>query len=345
MGDQNFDLQKQIISEVQKLLKSSNGMDAPLIAKLIMDLYPSDFEIRDCPVCKTKDWVFDFAGTTTLPAELYQGTPEFPIYARGALPLIYGHCRTCGGGQVVVAPKSHWIDPTIALEGNFGAWMEDSSYIEDKLIHSRLHYKKSNLEQFKSDSPKVLEVSPGSGVFLKTLRDEFGWKNVQGVEPDPCAAYIAKTKYDLPVINDYIYHVRNQANYDLVIFDNSLEHHSDPASALTAARDFLRPDGGLYIVVPNYHSYAVEKLKTAYCNLNWGHWSYFTMQNLHALVTKANFKVLAGYSFYFESSMKSQYNQAPSDVDTFLNGEEIAQLKSEDKAFRGEYLHLIAKKI
>jgi len=344
-GSQNFDLQKKVIEEVRATLLSRGAMNAPFVAKAICSFYPHDFEVRDCPVCKVKNWMFDFANSKTLPAQLYPGAMEFPFYSRETLPMIYGHCKSCGIGQIVVSPKSFWIDPNIKIEGNYGEWMESESYLAEKLTHSRVHYQRGHLDQFKSDKASVMEVSPGNGIFLKTLRDEYGWKDLLGIEPDPAAATSAQRKFHIPMINEYIYRIRHKSDLDLVVFDNSLEHHSDPEHALSVAKDCLRPGGGLFIVVPNYHSYAVEHLKNEYFNMNWGHWSYFTVQSLYKLVRNVGFEVLNAYCTFLEPSIIPIYGKDPKNVELTLSGEAIEALPMKEKVFRGEFIYMVAKKL
>ncbi len=339
-----FDDQKALIEYIRSILVKNDAEAAPQIAKMICDFYPEDFKVSKCPTCKTKDWIFDYAGTKTLPAQLYPGSDEFPFYSREILPLIYGHCKHCGCGQILITPNQHWINPKFSSEAAYGQWMENQSFIEEKLKHTRIHYTRSNLEQFKTHRSSVLEVSPGVGVFLNTLITEFGWKKHLGIEPDKFAYELGKRKFDLNIINNYVYTVRNITNFDLVVFDNSLEHHSDPALALAAAYDYLRPGGGLFIVVPNYHSYAIEKLKINYFNLDWGHWSYFTVQSLHKLVSQANFKTKFAYSSFIEPSIRHLINPEDPKIELTINEYDISNLDPKLKALRGEFIYLIAEK-
>ena len=99
----------------------------------------------------------------------------------------------------------------------------------------------------------LLDVGSGDGSFLQMMRD-LGFA-VQGVEPDPAAAAVAKA-HGLPVIESSI----EQASlpddtFDVIVMSHVIEHVADPVAAFVAARRGLRPGGRLLVFTPNSESW------------------------------------------------------------------------------------------
>lgn len=98
---------------------------------------------------------------------------------------------------------------------------------------------------------KVLDVGCSRGGFghaLKLRRDVEVW----GVEPNPEAAAVAAQRLD-HVINDFFGpgNPLPEAYFDLITFNDSLEHMPDPVRILDYCRSRLRPGGQINCCVPN----------------------------------------------------------------------------------------------
>lgn len=345
LGNMNFEIQAKIIKLAKERCQYSI-LESFAVAKEIIKFYPHDFEISACPVCASLRTKLVYSSSNkSIQASVYPGGRELPIYSRETLPLIYAECIDCGTSRILVIPTTHWLDPFFSINGQFGQWMESKNYIEEKTQHIKKHYLKAQLEQFKStEKNSVLEISPGNGLLLKFLRDEYGWKNTIGVEPDSCAVQSANNFYKINLINDYVYRIRNIEGIDLVILDNSLEHHSNPKLTLSIVKDYVRLDGGVFIVVPNYHSLSVEKLGIEYFNLNWGHWHYFTPQSLIKLVESVGLTVKNIYSDNIETH--DSENSTVSNEEVF-SSKDIYKLKNagcDEKILRNDFIYLLAEK-
>lgn len=105
-----------------------------------------------------------------------------------------------------------------------------------------------------SQNKNVLEVGSGTGVFLNHLVNKFGSK-VFGIEPSREFVRIARERFNLEIyegtLRSYHEEYGTRKPYDLIIFDQVLEHLYNPLSALVEARNLLQKNGFIYIGVPN----------------------------------------------------------------------------------------------
>lgn len=96
---------------------------------------------------------------------------------------------------------------------------------------------------------RVLDVGCGYGWFLEEARD--AGAEPEGVEPDEAVARVARST-GLPVHVGYFPDAIRQAGaFDVVTFNDVLEHIPDVRGALEALRAILRPHGTLVVSIPN----------------------------------------------------------------------------------------------
>lgn len=112
----------------------------------------------------------------------------------------------------------------------------------------------------------ALDVGCGSGVFLSVLK-RYGW-NVQGVEFKEVAAKAARENHGIDVFVGNLEDAKfEDDSFDFVSFHHSLEHVADINGMLAEVKRILKPDGVLYIEVPN-----VESLSQWISGEYWLHW-------------------------------------------------------------------------
>ncbi len=97
---------------------------------------------------------------------------------------------------------------------------------------------------------RVLDLGCGTGEFLKLAKDK--GCEVIGIEPGRTYAEFARSEYGIDVINA----PWQQADlplggFDVVTCQQVVEHLRDPMAALAAMAQWLKPDGRLYISVPD----------------------------------------------------------------------------------------------
>lgn len=97
---------------------------------------------------------------------------------------------------------------------------------------------------------RVLDVGAGSGEFVYVLR-AMG-HDASGLEPNEGYARFAADILGLPVTRGFLQDARIEpASQDVVTMFHVVEHLESPSNALRHARQWLRPDGRLFVEVPN----------------------------------------------------------------------------------------------
>ncbi|NLE76978.1 MAG: class I SAM-dependent methyltransferase [Chloroflexi bacterium] len=141
--------------------------------------------------------------------------------------------------------------------------------------------------------PRLLDVGCGAGYLLDAGR-ALGW-SVQGVELSPYAARQAQETLGLPVVQGDLQSAGlPPGSFDLVVMRELLEHVEEPLALLQEARRVLRPQGLLWVQVPN----DLEGLRMRLFRPVWWlipplHLTYFTRETLAAMLERAGFGVAA----------------------------------------------------
>ena len=109
---------------------------------------------------------------------------------------------------------------------------------------------------------KLLDVGCGNGDFLARMKGH-GW-DVQGIEPDPAGAAVARERGLVVTAGILAEGTFQPASFDVVTMSHVLEHLPDPIQTLRACRQLLRPGGKLVALTPN-----VESLGTQVFGRHW----------------------------------------------------------------------------
>lgn len=99
---------------------------------------------------------------------------------------------------------------------------------------------------------RVLDVGAGFGQILYLLQKEKGVTTV-GIEPDPFSREVAKEKSGVELIDTTVeeYVKTNPEPFDFIYMDQVFEHLLSPLESLRDLKRLLKPDGVMYIGVPN----------------------------------------------------------------------------------------------
>lgn len=187
-------------------------------------------------------------------------------------------CPNCGLG----------VTKQLKLQG--GEYHRDKTYIEEEKLFENIFLKRVNLIYNFKKHGKALEVGSSTGIFLSLLKNK-GWV-VKGVEISETAAKIAK-KRGIDVLVKPFQEINIEEKFDLIIFNHTLEHLSDPKKILEKSHSILNKNGIIYIDLPNYGGVSANIL-----GLKWPmllpeeHQWHFTYNALKVLLTDLGFKII-----------------------------------------------------
>lgn len=118
---------------------------------------------------------------------------------------------------------------------------------------SQAKYSIEGLRDGLTSASRVLEIGCSYGFLLHALEEGTG-AEVEGVEPNDISGRFAEAEFGFPVfhgtVEEYLASPL-QEGYDLIIIYHVLEHLPDPVAVLRALRQRLKPDGRLYVCVPD----------------------------------------------------------------------------------------------
>lgn len=142
-----------------------------------------------------------------------------------------------------------------------------------------------------TDSPArcSLDIGSSSGEFVYLLQT-LGFQ-AKGIEPHAGYATYARNMLGIPVHNSTLQQgLSSEApgSLDLISMFHVLEHLPEPVSALRSIGQKLKPDGLLYIEVPN-----ATRLCSPHYMFFRAHTLYFTGKTLRVLLETAGFRLVA----------------------------------------------------
>lgn len=134
---------------------------------------------------------------------------------------------------------------------------------------------------------RLLDVGCGSGGFIAAMRER-GWQ-VQGVEPDPEAALVARESFGLEVTCGTLEEAALPgASVDAITLHHVIEHVLDPVALLTECCRVLRPRGRLVAVTPNVESLGHRFFKSCWRGLELPrHLHLFSLRSLQTCADRA----------------------------------------------------------
>jgi SAM-dependent methyltransferase len=219
----------------------------------------TEYSGRPCPLCGNTDSALSAVVKTRPACEIDYGiTPE--RYFR----RIY-RCRAC-----TVFFNDHECLPASLYSGAYN----DATYGErfrarydaimslppaesdNKQRAKRLH---AALQQrgLNPSKTRVLDIGVGLGVFLAEMR-KYGYRTY-AVDPDPRAVRHAR---EVVGVDDAwvgtLEELRLNSTFELITLNKVLEHVPSPVSAASVLRNHIKPDGTVYIELPDGDAAAVE---------------------------------------------------------------------------------------
>jgi SAM-dependent methyltransferase len=229
-------------------------------------------------------------------------------------PIFRKVCPVCEAAMSPGIAKWHMVCPTCGYES-----AELASAINSKDIVSALdeHAREVSLKsvrdvnfsvltqilrQLKPQGGRLLDVGCAHGWFLDKTKDFF---RSSGVEPDESIFNATKAR-GLEVAHGYFPQaLLPDSKFDIIAFNDVLEHIPPVEDALTACKEHLNPDGLLLINLPSSNGffYRLSKLLArlgidGFFDRMWQkgmpspHVHYFNQRNLRQLLGRHQFEIV-----------------------------------------------------
>lgn len=146
---------------------------------------------------------------------------------------------------------------------------------------------------------RVLDVGCFAGAFGELLAARCPGVEVWGIEPDPDAAAAAAQRLHRVVCGTFPGDVPAGEEFDVIVFNDVLEHMIDPWSALAAATALLSADGRVVASIPNVRHFSVSAALVLHGRwryhrsgiLDRTHLRFFTRYEIHEMFREAGLPV------------------------------------------------------
>lgn len=285
-----------------------------------------DTESVDCRVCGVKDATLLFSSW-----DMWSGAKK-----EDRRSFQYVRCRGCGlvylnprvrpsevgkfytGDYVSHSDASRTVTPsrpaTPGKRRTLPRWLRVRTWLRMRFEHARnprlpsgavtrflvalfrrTRFAKGGPLLFPGDGLELLDVGCGVGRLLARYRD-LGW-TVAGVEPSAnavktCLERQLNVRQGLLKASDW-----GRARFDAVVLIHVFEHIPEPRELLGEVRDVLKPDGILYMAMPNERSVAARLFRKYWIGADVPrHYYLYGPATLSRLLVEEGFEVIEWYT-------------------------------------------------
>lgn len=198
---------------------------------------------------------------------------------------------------------------TLPQPKNLDRYYESENYIShtdsqktvfDKIYQFLKNYNiRYKLNLLPKNSKTILDFGCGTGEFLAHAQKRN--LTIFGIEPNPTALKIAQTKLGKDRISSGdIYSIPEQ--FDVITLWHVLEHIPHLENFLPTLISKLKPDGKLFIAVPNYQSYDASIYKNHWAAYDVPrHLWHFSPKSMKSLFSDFGMKIEKTYPLWLDS--------------------------------------------
>lgn len=252
-----------------------------LIDKIQLGNAPPMEEVKDCPLCDSSEssflfWNFD---------RFYHLPGKFGIVQCKNCSLVRLSPRPAKESLGFYYPQENYYSyqtPTVSIKnlsnrsfisriregirqtvfdnlgypvGKLSAWQKILQPLIVKLFSKQSTYGwGEKFPKYKKDG-FALDIGCGNGSQLSYLKHH-GWK-VIGLDLSEQASEVAKKNFGIDVYVGELENLPYPPNtFDFIIMSHVLEHVTSPVETLKRVKELLKPDGVVYVEVPNYESFS-----------------------------------------------------------------------------------------
>lgn len=191
---------------------------------------PEEVVSLPCPLCGSVDG-----------EQLYTEHRSLGIKQCAGCSLIYTSPRIRKPEHVYWGDYEEYLTEAQMIFDGRASHHRDPNYLEELEL----------IERWKPALGRFLDVGCNMGMLLRLARER-GWTAI-GVEPSPALHRIATEHVGLEVHNCLLDEMpaAEQGSFDVVALSDVFEHITDPRTFLRTAGQLMKPDGILYLKVPN----------------------------------------------------------------------------------------------
>jgi SAM-dependent methyltransferase len=140
---------------------------------------------------------------------------------------------------------------------------------------------------------RVVEVGCSTGGLLHILARDYGFTNVNGIDPSPACRLAARELYGIDVVAGSLRDLRSLGTCDVIVLQQVLEHVVDFDAAFDALLSTLTPSGIVCVEVPDVAAFA-DAAEPPFQQFSVEHMNFFSPESLAALFTRHGFASAAG---------------------------------------------------
>ncbi len=271
--------------------------------------------------------------------------------------IVHDSCPNCGGKNISVvflvkdytvsgemfqiwecANCTHRFTQNVPSKEEIGKYYQSENYIShtdtrkgfiNGLYHTvrrRTLSQKRKLVQnatLKKEG-SILDVGCGTGAFLACMK-EAKW-SFTGLEPDATARQKAKELYGLHLEETEEFVRLPEKSFDAITMWHVLEHVHDLHEYIQQLKNLLKPEGKIFIAVPNYTSYDAAVYKEFWAAYDVPrHLHHFSPRSMQTLISKHGMKIHSikpmWYDSVYVSLLSEQYKTGKSRIaNAFFSG-------------------------
>lgn len=221
-------------------------------------------------------------------------------------------CNSCYIRFTQDIPDENSIAPYYKSD-NYISHSDTNEGIINKLYHTvrniTLKSKRTLIEhQTKIKNGNLLDIGAGTGAFANVMQ-QAGW-HVTGLEPDEKARQIALQKFNITFqLPNTLYNLDNE-QYDAITLWHVLEHVHNLHGYMRKFYELLKPNGKLFIAVPNYTSADAVMYKKYWAAYDVPrHLYHFSPNSMEYLAKQYQFLITAYKPMWFDSFYVSMLSE------------------------------------
>ncbi|HLK28432.1 MAG TPA: class I SAM-dependent methyltransferase [Puia sp.] len=150
------------------------------------------------------------------------------------------------------------------------------------------------------ENGKLLDIGAGTGAFVDHMQSN-GWQTI-GLEPDEAARKNAKELHKVNLLPPEAFSRFPADSFDVVTMWHVLEHVHNLHDYIEQLKNIIKPDGRIFIAVPNYECYDASFYKNFWAAYDVPrHLYHFSEEAMFQLLKKHGLKLHATRPMWYDS--------------------------------------------